>query len=208
MFDTTKLMRGAAAAALAGALAAGATSTAQAQSFAPVVGCDAPGNKQMGGALIGALLGGAAGAAIAKNDGAGAAVGALGGAAVGSTVGCNMQRTDARASYGYQPGYAQQGYAPRNATYVSRGYRLSSAIAPANYIRDGGAFVAGTTVNLRAAPTTASGRVGQLRAGQPFEALAQVRGTDWILVGERGVGVGYVHSAYVRPQRAYSYAAY
>ena len=42
-------------------------------------------------------------------------------------------------------------------------------------------------------------RVGALRAGERFEALAHVRGSEWILVGQNGVGVGYVHQDYVRP---------
>jgi hypothetical protein len=49
--------------------------------------------------------------------------------------------------------------------------------------------------------------VGSLRAGQRFQALAHVRGSDWILVGQGGVGVGYVHEAYVQPAD-YRYASY
>ena len=47
-----------------------------------------------------------------------------------------------------------------------------------------------------------------MRAGEGFQALARVRGTDWILVGQNGVGVGYVHGAYVRPAGGYQYARY
>ncbi len=73
---TSKLMRGAIAATLAGAITAGAVSTASAQDYrAPtggglgsVVSCDAPGGKQAGGALIGAPLAAAAGSNLAKND--------------------------------------------------------------------------------------------------------------------------------------------
>lgn len=201
---------GVAAAALSGVLALGAVSTASAQSMAPVIGCDAPGNKQTGGAVIGALLGAAAGSNLAKNDrGTGTAIGALVGAGVGSTVGCKMQRTDqVRQGYGYdQRGYVQQ----RPSTYSSGGYRLSGDISPARYDRDGGMLVATTTVNLRGAPTTGARRVGQLRAGEHFQALARVRGTDWVLVGQDGVGVGYVHGAYVQPEGyrdGYRYARY
>jgi len=210
-FKTSKTMRGAAVAALAGALAAGAVSTASAQSYgaptygrqgglAPVVGCDAPGNKQVGGALIGALLGAAAGSNLAKNDrGTGTAIGALAGAATGSYVGCRMQRSDAqRQAYGEQL---------QPATYTYAGYRLDSAVAPARLSPDGGGFVATSTVNLRGAPTVSSARVGALRAGQRFQAMARVRGSDWILVGQDGVGVGYVNQAYVQPA-GYRYASY
>lgn len=199
---TSKAIRGAAAATLTGLLAISAAAPAAAQSYAPVVGCDAPGNKQVGGAVIGALLGAAAGSNLAKNDrGTGTAIGALAGAAAGSTIGCKMQRNDS-AAYGYD-----QRYGAQPSTYVSRGYRLSSNVAPAAFARDGGEFVAMTTVNMRATPSTGGARVAQLRAGERFQALARVRGTDWILVGDHGVGVGYVHGRYVEPEGA-RYASY
>jgi hypothetical protein len=209
---TPKLMRGAAAAMLAGAIAAGGVSSAFAQDYrAPtggglgsVVSCDAPGGKQAGGALIGALLGAAAGSNLAKHDrGTGTAIGAVVGAATGSYVGCKMQRDDqAQAAYGYGPAYS----AP--ATYSHAGLRLSGQISPASYVREGGLFAADTRLNLRGAPTTAARKVGQLQAGERFQAMARVRGTDWILVGQNGVGVGYVHGAYVRPVSGYQYASY
>lgn len=199
---TSKLMRGAAAATLAGALSIGAVTTASAQSYRgptglePVVGCDAPGNKQVGGALIGALLGAAAGSNLAKNDrGTGTAIGAVAGAAAGSYVGCRMQRADTqRTTYG-----AGYGYQAAPATYTHSGYRLDSAVAPAQFAADGGTFIATNSVNLRGAPTVRSARVGALQPGERFQALARVRGSDWILVGQNGIGVGYVNDAYVRP---------
>ena len=211
--NTSKLMRGAAVAGLAGVLAAGAFSSANAQQYrAPtgggigsIVSCDAPGGKQAGGALIGALLGAAAGSNLAKNDrGTGTAIGAVAGAATGSYVGCKMQRDrQAQTAYGqpYGHSYAQP------ATYVQNGYRLNGNLAPARFVRDGGGFVATSTLNLRAAPTTSSARVGSLRAGESFQALARVRGSEWILVGRGGVGVGYVHGAYVQPA-GYQQASY
>lgn len=196
--------------ALSGVIAASAVGTANAQQYrtptgggvGSIVSCDAQGNKQAGGALIGALLGAAAGSNLAKNDrGTGTAIGAVAGAATGSYVGCKMQRDQAaRGGYAEQPSY-------RPATYTQNGYRLNGDIAPATFQRDGGSFVANSTLNLRAAPTTNSARVGSLRAGEGFQALARVRGTEWILVGQNGVGVGYVHGAYVRPA-GYQQAAY
>lgn len=208
---TSKLMRGAAVATLTSVIAAGAVGAANAQQYrAPtgggigsVVSCDAQGNKQAGGALIGALLGAAAGSNLAKNDrGTGTAIGAVAGAATGSWVGCKMQRDQvAQNNYAYgQPAY-------RPATYVQNGYRLNGDVAPASYVRDGGSFVANSSVNVRGAPSTGSAKVGALRPGQPFQALARVRGTEWILVGQGGVGVGYVHGAYVQPA-GYQQASY
>jgi len=211
MSKTSKLMRGAAVAGLAGVLAAGAVSSANAQQYrtptggglGSIVSCDAPGGKQAGGALIGALLGAVAGSNLARNDrGTGTAIGAVAGAATGSYVGCKMQRDgQTQSAYGYGQPYAQP------ATHVQNGYRLNGNLAPARFVRDGGGFVATSTLNLRSAPTTSSARVGSLRAGESFQALARVRGTEWILVGRGGVGVGYVHGAYVQPA-GYQYASY
>ena len=132
------------------------------------------------------LLGAVAGSNLAKHDrGTGATLGAVAGAATGSYVGCKMQRDrQAQEAYGYGPGYE----AAQPATYVAHGLRLSGQISPAAYVRDGGTFVAASTVNLRGAPTTSARRVGQLRAGERFQAMARVRDSDWILVGQGGVG--------------------
>ena len=187
---------GMAAAVLASTIAMGATA-AQAQGLSGVTSCAAPGGKQETGAFIGALVGGVIGNKVGgRHATAETALGAVAGAAAGSAVGCKMQHDDVQNAYGYG----------RQSTYTRGGYRLSSDIAPASYSRMNDAFVANRTVNLRAAPTTGSGRVGQLRAGERFQALASVRGADWILVGQGGVGVGYVHGAYVQPAN-HRYAA-
>ena len=205
ILKTNTLARGLTAAALASVVASAAVTTASAQTFGgptglePVVGCDAPGGKQVGGALIGALLGAAAGSNLAKNDrGTGTAIGAVAGAAAGSYVGCRMQRADVQRGVGgdaYGAGYAQ----PQQATYMHGGYRLDSSVVPARLVGERATLIAASTVNLRGAPTVQSARVGALRAGERFQALARVRGSDWILVGQNGVGVGYVHQAYVHP---------
>lgn len=185
---TKPLSSAIAAAMLAGALTlAGASSAA-----AGVTGCSAPGGKQEAGAVIGALVGGVIGNKVGGRHATGETVaGAALGAAAGSAVGCEAQKDRARKA----------------GTYTQNGYRLQSDIAPASYSRIGQTFVAQSGVNLRAAPTTGSERVGRLQAGQRFQALAQVRQSDWILVGQNGVGVGYVRGDFVRPAGA-RYAAY
>ena len=211
MQTSSKLIRSAAIATMAAALTVGAASGASAQTrLSPVVGCDAPGNKQVGGALIGALLGAVAGSNLAKNDrGTGTAIGAVVGGATGSYVGCRMQRTDqAQNGYGqtYQQAYQQPAY-QQPSTYSHSGYRLSGDISPAAYVRDGGDFAASSNLNLRGGPSTSARKVGSLRAGERFQALARVRGTDWILVGQNGVGVGYVSGRYAHPV-GQQYASY
>lgn len=179
------------AAAIAGALALGGATTAS----AGVVGCSAPGGKQEAGAVIGALVGGVIGNQVGGRHATGETVaGAAVGAAAGSAIGCEAQKDRAAKAYGAS-------------TYKSNGYRLYSNVHPASYAKIGDMFVAVSGVNLRAAPTTNSAKVGRLAAGQRFQALARVRGSEWVLVGQNGIGVGYVRDDFVRPATR-SYAAY
>jgi uncharacterized protein YgiM (DUF1202 family) len=158
-----------------------------------VVGCAAPGGKQEAGAIIGALVGGIIGNQVGGRNASGeTVVGAVAGAAAGSAIGCEMQKDRPRA---------------RSAVYSHDGQRLRGDVLAADYVRIGDTFVAETRVNVRAAPTADSARIDRLRAGERFQALARVRGTDWILVGRNGVGVGYVRDDYVRPAGR-RYAAY
>lgn len=201
---TTKIRKsaGAALAALmATAALAGAAVPAQAESLIPgVTGCGASGVKQERGALLGAIAGGLLGNSVSgHNRTTGTLLGAAVGGAAGSAVGCQMQHSDQQRA-AYTDGYGER-------TYRQGGYELYSGVAPASYQRIGQTLVATETVNLRTAPSQGAGRVGQLRRGERFQALAQVRGTDWILVGRGGVGVGYVHGAYAQAE-GYRYASY
>lgn len=171
---------GVAVAILAGALALGGATS----SSAGVTGCSASGGKQEAGAVIGALVGGVIGNQVGGRHATGeTVVGAAAGAAAGSAIGCEAQKDRAR----------------RSGTYTQNGYRLYRNVTPASYHRIGDTFVAESGVNLRAAPNTNSARVGRLQPGERFEAMARVRGSNWILVGQGGVGVGYVRGDFVRP---------
>lgn len=196
--NTKTILRGATAAALAGAMTLGASAgAANAQGISGVTSCAATGGKQEGGALIGALIGAVAGSNLAKNErGLGTAVGAVAGAAAGSAIGCQMQHNEQR-QYGYG----------RPATFVHQGVRFDGRVQPASFAPARETMVATAGVNLRSAPTTRSAKVGALRRGERFEALGRVRGTNWVLVGQGGVAVGYVHAGYVQPD-SYRYAAY
>ena len=149
-----------------------------------VIGCSAPGKKQEGGAIIGALLGGLIGNKVAKNEQtAGTLIGAGLGAAAGSAIGCQAQKNTAQ----------------NTGTYVSNGLRLATYVQPASFQKAGGRFIASSTVNLRSGPTTSAGKVGQLTRGETFTAMAYAKRGEWVLVSRNGVGVGYVNGAYVRP---------
>ena len=177
------------------AIALSFAAAAASLSFAPVthaavLGCDATGSKQETGAVIGALLGGLAGNRIAgHNRGTGTVVGAVAGAAAGSAIGCSAQRTD-RAR-------ADVGPAAYEGAYRSNGYRFASNVSAVRLQPLSRPYAALSTVNLRASPSTAARRTGQLQRGERFQALGATRSGQWILVGQDGVGVGYVHGAYV-----------
>jgi hypothetical protein len=169
---------GAAAAVLA--LALGGASAAN----AGVTGCSASGGKQEAGAVIGAGVGGVIGNKVGGRHATGETLaGAAVGAAAGSAIGCEVQKSSAR----------------QGSTYTRDGYRLHSNVQSARWSRVDEGFVAQRAVNLRAGPNGRSARVGRLQAGERFHALARVRGSDWILVGRDGVGVGYVRGDFVRP---------
>ena len=189
------------AAVMATVALAGVAAPAQAQSLVPgVTSCGASGVKQERGALLGAIAGGLLGNSVSgHNRTTGTLLGAAVGGAAGSAVGCQMQHDD-QQRMAYSEGYGYR-------TYRQGGYELYSGVAPASYQRIGQTLVATDTVNLRTAPTQGASRVGQLHRGERFEALAQVRGTDWILVGRGGVGIGYVHGAYAQSD-GYRYASY
>lgn len=168
-------------AATLGVTAAPVTASAQPNG---VTSCSAPGKKQEGGAVIGALIGGLIGNKVASDEKAiGTILGAGVGAAAGGAIGCQVQKNDAQSA----------------GTYVSNGYRIANYVQPANFQRAGGRFIATSTVNLRSGPSTSAGKVGQLTRGETFTAMAYAKRGEWVLVSRNGVGVGYVHGAYVRP---------
>lgn len=184
----TKTMGGALTAA---ALVAGLALSGASSASAGVLGCSAPGGKQEGGAVIGALVGGFIGNQVGGRHATGETVaGAAAGAAAGSAIGCEAQKNRTE----------KQGAT----TYKRNGYRLYSNVQPASYNRIGQTFVAESGVNLRAGPTTNSAKVGRLQAGERFQALAAVRGSDWVLVGVNGVGAGYVRADFVHPAGRYA----
>lgn len=76
-----------------------------------------PGQRAVGGGLIGAGSGAALGAIA--GGGRGAAIGALAGGAIGATAGAVT--TPPPPAYGYQPGYAEPAYAP-GPGYAPPGY--------------------------------------------------------------------------------------
>ena len=160
------------------------TASAMSQKLGGVVGCNASGGKQEVGAVIGGLLGAVAGNKLAKNDrGTGTAIGAVVGAGAGSYAGCQMQKTRAANEAG--------------GVYSSNGIRVSNAVEASPMTQIKGKYVARSTLNLRASASTRGEKIGSVQAGEVFQALGRTGDGKWILVGQDGVGVGYVSSAYV-----------
>ncbi|KSB90268.1 peptide-binding protein [Caulobacter vibrioides] len=174
-----------AAAATAFTMASVPAANAVEQRLGGVVGCDASGKKQETGAVIGGLLGAVAGSKLAKNErGAGTAIGAVVGAGAGSYIGCGMQKKEAANEVG-------------GAYKTSNGIKISHNVDSAPMTKITGKYVARSTLNLRASASTRGQRVGSVVAGETFQALGRTSDGQWILVGQNGVGVGYVSSAYV-----------
>ena len=160
------------------------TASAMSQKLGGVIGCNASGGKQEAGAVIGGLLGAVAGNKLAKHDrGTGTAIGAVVGAGAGSYAGCQMQKTRAANNAG--------------GVYSSNGIQVSNAVDAAPMTKIKGKYVARSTLNLRASASTRGDRIGSVQAGETFQALGRTGDGKWILVGQDGVGVGYVSSAYV-----------
>ncbi|KSW28490.1 MULTISPECIES: SH3 domain-containing protein [unclassified Pseudomonas] len=60
------------------------------------------------------------------------------------------------------------------------------------------AYVTKSSLNVRAAPNLKADKVGGLPSNTEFTAVGSTG--DWILVGRKGVTVGYVHKDYVEPK--------
>jgi len=59
-------------------------------------------------------------------------------------------------------------------------------------------YLTKSSSNVRAAPNQKAEKVGGLKAGTEFTAVGSTG--DWILVGRKGVTVGYISSALVTPK--------
>jgi len=192
----------------------------QGSPLSSIFGCDAGGNKQAGGAVIGGLVGGLVGNNIAKNErGLGTVLGAAAGAAAGSYIGCRMQRSDQQKAQlaaqnaldrgGYQTWTNPETGASGDVRVVQgdnggpvsmSGLRFAPGVEPASsYSSAGGRYQPRSTVNLRGGPSTSSPVVGKLRAGESIEALARVSQGGWLLAGRDGQAIGYVSESVVRP---------
>ncbi len=191
-----------------------------------IFACEASGNKQVTGAVIGGVVGGAVGNQLSKKDRTlGTALGAALGAAAGSYIGCRMQGKDqAKAQAATEQALNRSGAQSWNnpetgasgSTQVISGssqpvnlagLRLASGVTLAKgYEGVGGRYQARNVANLRGGPSTRSAVVGKLKKGEVVDAIARVSGTNWLLVGNGGVGRGYVSETVVTAMSSPTYA--
>src|SRR6185312_8682739 len=60
-------------------------------------------------------------------------------------------------------------------------------------------YQAGSTLNLRARPSTRARVVGKLQGGEVVNVIGRVSGSAWVLVARNGIGAGYASEASLRP---------
>ena len=55
----------------------------------------------------------------------------------------------------------------------------------------------GSSVNLRAGPSTSTRVVGSLDKGEIVHAIGKVQGAPWVVIGKNNIAMGYVHESLV-----------
>ena len=209
------------------ALALAAPQAASAAGLGSLYSCDAAGNANTTGAVVGGLVGALAGSQISKNERTlGAVIGAGIGSAIGNNIGCRMDRKsrqDAQMAFerALETGRAQNWSDPTTGTtgrievlgpargsssgsygggqvYSGR-WRFAEGVAPATRVSSmGGMYAANGRINMRAAPNTSAAIVDRLQDGEEIEIGGAVAG-GWLAVIQDGYIQGYVSRGVVRP---------
>ena len=217
------MTRKALAALLCATALAAPAAPAAARGIGSLYSCDAPGQANTTGAVVGGLVGALAGSQISKDNRAlGAAIGAGIGAAIGNSVGCRMDRNarqDAQQAFerALETGRTQTWSDPqtgatgrievvgrsepgfRPSTSTGR-WRFAEGVAPAVRVAStGGAYAASSRVNVRAAPSANAAVIDRLQAGETIQVAGSVAG-GWLAVEEDGRIQGYVSRSVVQPR--------
>lgn len=167
----------------------------------------------IGGAILGAQFGKGAGQLVAT------ALGAVAGSLLGNWLADRLTQEE-QATVAVKGGQALDGAAdgetvswtaPESGTQVALTPReTTKATRKVTIVRDkniaappaievlGETWQAKTGANLRAAPSASAEKVGGLRAGERFQAIARVVGDDWIMVGRNNRTIGYIHASLVQ----------
>ncbi|MDG9918233.1 SH3 domain-containing protein [Pseudomonas juntendi] len=180
-------------------------------------------NKQQMGTMIGGGAGALAGSLFGSGTGKIVAViaGGLIGSAVGNAIGKNLDEQDRvaleattqRALSTAKPNSITQWRSPTSgavaAIHVGPVYKKTEVVevkrlATVQPTKDlqmiRAPYVTLKSSNVRNAPSTSAEKVASLQPGIEFQAIGATG--DWILVGRKGVNVGYVHKTLVTPAAA------
>lgn len=182
-------------------------------------------NNQTGGTAVGAITGALIGSQI--GDGRGQIVAMVVGAAAGAWLGNELGRmldereqremvrstqesattgqdntwtnpntgTTVRTSVVEESAETQQVQVPLKQSRIKTGN-----IPPFSLI--GKQFQATTNANVRGGPSTDYEIVGSLQNGEFVDVIGQVDGTNWYIIGENGIGNGFVRSDLVQETQA------
>lgn len=178
-------------------------------------------NQENVGALAGAAVGVLVGSQVGGGSGRTAAMiaGALAGGMLGKTIGAKLDQRDREAlavqtqqaldfSRDGQPTTWTSDHSGASAQITPAGTRSQSrevAVkrsaqiqAVPNMTLLNKPYQATQSANVRSAPSTDADKVGGLSVGSTFTAIGRTD-NDWIMVGRRGVSIGYVYAPLVKP---------
>lgn len=177
-------------------------------------------NKENIGTLVGVAAGVLVGSQVGNGSGRTAAMiaGALAGGYLGKTIGANLNERDRQALALQTQQALQHVQDGQSSQWMSSHSGASATITPvksetvqrqvavkrtpkvqpvANMTLINRPYEAIKSANVRNAPTTDADKVAGLPTGTTFTAIGRTD-NDWIMVGRRGVTIGYVYAPLVR----------
>ncbi len=177
-------------------------------------------NKENIGTAVGTLAGIALGSQIGGGSGRTAAmlVGALAGGALGKVIGSRLDERD-RQSLALQTQRMLEQNSTQSVQWTSEHSGATATITPGatttqtkavqvkrtnqvqavpNMTLLNQTYYAQKSSNVRSSPSTSGSRVGSLMPGSSFTAVGRTD-NNWIMVGRKGVTVGYVYAPLVSP---------
>lgn len=183
-----------------------------------IFACDAPGDKQKKGAVIGAVLGGVIANKVAKdNKTLATVIGAAVGGAVGSYYGCTLQRKDQEKmaadseramALGETVRYTNDETGMNVETKASSTVSTASqelivaknVVAPKGLILIGSKYVAIKDTSMKTSTTSKAKVISKIAANTEVEVLGQTSLTDgFAAIRANGVLAGYVPMKDLQP---------
>lgn len=176
-----------------------------------IFACDAAGNKQKTGAIIGAVVGGYIGNRVADDKKTlGTVLGAAVGGAAGSYIGCSLQRKDQERLAAdseralatgqgsiwsdNETGVNANTQVISNTTNGTSPIKIANGVStPSRLTLIGGRYTANRDVVLRASPIAKGKSVGGIGQSEQVDVIGKTAGTTpWAAIGQSGVLIGYV----------------